>query len=345
MHLTKTTKIRTQTKQQRAYNKSFSLCLRVVFLSACFLFVQQPKANVNTQDKPRNDIENYKYCLEQNWIDNAYCYLNYGIDSTANSVNNLFKVNDIYDINNTATTKGRLRFGWEPRSRDWAESDFRFRIRAKFPAFEDRVELLFSDEEDDVNGQNVKAARNRELGANDQAVVALQFKKEESDNMRYRIGFGRGSQLYTRARYSDVYHLSDGVDFFYFAETNYYSRDKLGFELNGELGVELTNNSAFEINNSFNFRDKTDDWFWRHEFQYIYLAKNETSYLFTAMIDGLSKPSYRTEQMLVSFRYKRQVLRDWLFLEVEPFLLWLREEDFRTSVGIAIRAEIHFSTN
>jgi hypothetical protein len=60
------------------------------------------------------------------------------------------------------------------------------------------------------------------------------------------------------------------------------------------------------------------------------------------MIDGLNKPSYRKEQMLVSLRYKRNVLRPWLFVELEPFILWLREEDFRTSYGIALRAEVHF---
>ncbi|MFC3122354.1 hypothetical protein [Agaribacter flavus] len=309
-----------------------------------FLFVLLFSASTIAEEKKKKtlDFEHYAYCLEDNWLDDAYCYLNFGIDSTANGLNNLFKTESM--AADAATTKGRLRFGWEPRTRDLAESDFRFRIRAKFPAFEDRVELLFSDEEDDIGGQNVKAARNRELGANDQAVVALQFQKDKSDKMRYRVGFGRGSQLYTRARYSDIYNINDGVNFYYFAETNYYARDKLGFELNGELGVELTKNTAFEINNSFQFRDKTDDWFWRHEFQYIYLAKNQSSYLLTAMIDGLSKPSYQTEQILLSVRYKRKVLRDWLFVEVEPFLLWLREEDFKPSLGAAIRAEIHFST-
>jgi hypothetical protein len=37
-------------------------------------------------------------------------------------------------------------------------------------------------------------------------------------------------------------------------------------------------------------------------------------------------------------------LREWLYIEVEPFILWLREEDFRASIGLALRTEIHFST-
>ena len=62
------------------------------------------------------------------------------------------------------------------------------------------------------------------------------------------------------------------------------------------------------------------------------------------MIDGLSQPNYRKEQMLLSMRYKKQVLREWLYLELEPYILYLRREDFRPSIGIALRAEVHFST-
>jgi hypothetical protein len=76
--------------------------------------------------------------------------------------------------------------------------------------------------------------------------------------------------------------------------------------------------------------------------KYLHMLDANQSLLLTAMIDGLSKPSYRSEQRLLSVRYKRNILRPWLFVEVEPFMLWLREEDFRTSYGLALRLEVHF---
>ena len=36
------------------------------------------------------------------------------------------------------------------------------------------------------------------------------------------------------------------------------------------------------------------------------------------------------------------MLRDWLYFEVEPFVLWLREEDFKTSYGVALRVEAYY---
>lgn len=287
--------------------------------------------------------QSYDFCGQVGRLDNAYCYLNYGVDATADSINNWFK-HEGGNYDSSATTTGRLRFGWEPRSGDLSEIDFRFRIRVKLPALQDRVELYLSDQDDTMNQQDIKAARSDELGNRDQTVLALQFKKGEKDKTSYRIGFGRGSQLYTRARYSDKLVLTESANIHYFAEANYYSSDEIGFEANAEFSYVFDSRSAFEINNSFRYRDKSNDWLWRHQIQYLYVGENETSYLFSAIIDGLSEPSYRKEQMLISVRYKRKIFREWLYIEIEPFILWLREEDFRSSPGIAIRAEVHFST-
>lgn len=343
-------------------------CLTFVFLLSCFLAASALASGLQTSAQTTKDLDintnakeeisrlddrlsnhnqdqkiNYDFCGQLGWLNNNYCYLNYGVDSTAITINNWFK-REGGDNSTPATTKGRLRFGWEPRSGDLSEVDFRFKIRVKLPALEDRVELLLSDEEDDVSQQAVKAGRNPQLNGRDQAVVALQFKNNKSDNISYRIGFGRSSQLYTRARYSNQLSFSQASTLRYFAEANYYSGDKLGFEANAEYGFVFNSTSAFEIGNSFRFRNKSKDWIWRHSFQYLQLGDNDTSYLFTASIDGVSQPTYRKNQMLLSMRYKRKVLREWLFLEVEPFVLWLREERFRASVGLAIRTEIHFST-
>ncbi len=317
--------------------------LAFICLASFLLCSFSAKLRAESKDSLDTIEYNYETCESLEWLDDAHCNLTYGVDVFANGLNDLFK-HDEYNLNAKAKTRGRLRFGIEPRTGEFSELDFRFRIRIKLPALENRVELFFSDEEDDLNGQAVKAARSQELGNRDQAVLALQFKKDDDDRMSYRVGFGRGSQVYTRARYSDKIEYSKQSSINYFVEANYYSSDQLGFELNAEYGYIFDASSVFEINNSFRFRDRTNDWIWRHEFQYFYLGKNETSYLFTALIDGLSQPSYRREQMLISMRFKRKVLRDWLFVEVEPFILWLRSEDFRASPGLALRAEVHFSS-
>ncbi|MFW8591663.1 hypothetical protein ACOI22_12730 [Glaciecola sp. 2405UD65-10] len=331
--------------------KQKEIALKLIGLLFIFYFILSQavfakgiiKDNSNAKTESITAQPNH-YCEHQQWLDKTYCHFFYGIDSAANTLNDWSR-HEGSNLNSEASTSGRLRFGWEPRSGDFSALDFRFKIRVKLPALEERVELVLSDQEDDVNGQELKAARSEELGNNkDQAVVALQFKRSAEDKVSYRVGFGRGSQIYTRARYSDMHRLSPDSTLRYFAEANYYSEDELGTELNAEFAHVFTPKLAYELSNSFRYRNKSNDWLWRHEMQLIYMGKNNSSYLFTAMIDGLSQPNYRKEQMLLSMRYKKQVLREWLYLELEPYILYLRREDFRPSIGIALRAEVHFST-
>jgi hypothetical protein len=307
--------------------------------------VETPSSTANPNNSaaktPELQTSEFNYCDAQPWLDDWYCHFNYGVETSVIEINRWF-VTDYTPTTNRARASGKLRFGLEPRSGNLNQLDFRFKIRVKLPALQDRVELLLSDDEEDVNQQAVKAARSDQLGSDDTATVALQFKDKPDSKIAYRIGLGRGSQVYTRARYSDKLDVNERNKISYSAEANYYTDDQLGVEARISFIHTLSKNKAIEFDNTFRYRDKTEDLFWRHEIQYLYLKDSKTSYLFSAMVDGLNKPSYQEEQVLVSMRYKRNVLRPWLFLEVEPYVIWLRQENFRTSVGVAIRAEVHF---
>lgn len=287
--------------------------------------------------------ETKSICNETIWLDNAYCHLLEQMDDSANQLNQWFVGENSKSIG--ASTKGKISFGWEPRVGDLSEFDFRFKVRAKLPALEERVELIFSDQDDDINEQDVKAARPPNNNIDDQTVLALQFKKNNLDKVSYRVGFGRSFQLYSRARYSDRIQYSNDSALYYYSEINYYSRDKFGLEFNANYVYRLNQNNGFDFNNTLRYRDISHDWLWRHQIQFIHLGKHESSYTVSAMIDGLSQPRYQKHQMLLSFKVKRKAMRDWLFFEIEPFILWLRKENFRASWGVALRTEIRFSTN
>ena len=41
-------------------------------------------------------------------------------------------------------------------------------------------------------------------------------------------------------------------------------------------------------------------------------------------------------------RYRRQVWRPWLFVEVEPFVLWPRDQGYQGVNGVTVRLETLF---
>ncbi|MBU1910069.1 MAG: hypothetical protein KJ726_08480 [Verrucomicrobia bacterium] len=62
------------------------------------------------------------------------------------------------------------------------------------------------------------------------------------------------------------------------------------------------------------------------------------------LTDGFTDPRLSVDKHRFTFKYRRRVARDWLFLQVAPFLEWPRDRDFRTTPGITLQMETIFGT-
>nr|WP_289366180.1 hypothetical protein [Alteromonas sp. ASW11-36] len=278
---------------------------------------------------------------EPQWFDQWHMNFEDAMNNTARSIDNFFALSGD-SSHEDATASGRVRLGWEPRSRDFAEMDLRFRIRVRLPALKNRVDLLLTDDEDDLQENSVKATRNDQLGRRDQATLALRFRHSPDAKLSHRIGAGRRDQVFVKSRYRDSHDFNAEMGIFYDAEIYYYSRDQLG----GELGLSyqhlLSEHSLARLNNRYYYRDNTNDWRWRHEAQYLSQVSDTSAYIYTLFVEGLSRPNMHTEQVFLSARWRTNPTREWLYYEVEPFVLWLKEEDFKPSFGVALRLEVFY---
>ncbi|WP_100642734.1 hypothetical protein [Alteromonas facilis] len=275
------------------------------------------------------------------WFDQWLLNFESAMDDTAQDLDAFFALSGDRS-HEDARASGRIRLGWEPRSRDFAEFDVRFRVRVKLPALQNRVDLLLTDDEDDLDENSVKAARNDQLGRRDQTTLSLRFRRTPDAKLSHRIGFGRRDQIFVKSRYRDGYVLDAENTLFYDAELYYYNRDRLG----GELGLTyqhiVDEESLWRLNNRYYYRDISNDWRWRHEAQWLTQVTNDSAFIYTLFVEGLSRPNMHTEQVFLSARWRTNPTRKWLYYEVEPFVLWLKEEDFKPSYGIALRLEVFY---
>ncbi|WP_100658075.1 hypothetical protein [Alteromonas flava] len=275
------------------------------------------------------------------WFDAWHSQFETAMDSTAQDLDAFFALaND--RSHEDARASGRIRIGWEPRSRDFAEFDVRFRVRVKLPALKNRVDLLLTDDEDDLDENSVKASRNDQLGRRDQTTLSLRFRRSPDAKLSHRIGFGRRDQVFVKSRYRNHYDIDPQNALFYDAELYYYNRDRLG----GELGLTyqhlIDDHTLWRLNNRYYYRDISNDWRWRHEAQWLSQTSANSAFIYTLFVEGISRPNMHTEQVFTSVRWRTNPTRHWLFYEVEPFVLWLKEEDFKPSYGIALRLEVHY---
>ena len=264
------------------------------------------------------------------------------IDFTVRQFDGMFSQENGPHRNKQAKAEGRIQLSWEPRSRDLAETDLRFRIRVSLPHLEDRVDLLLSDNEDETQSDTLKAARNDSLGRRDNTTIALRFRPDQNSHYSYRIGAGRRDQLYVKSRYRDAMAFNAHWAMLYDAELYYYTRDRLGAELGAAIQHVAENNNVTRLNNRFYFRDDSNDWLWRHELQHLYPIDTHNALMYRLMVEGLDRPQYKVEEVYTGLCWRSNPLREWLYFDVEPFVLWRRDEGFKPSYGMAFRIEAYY---
>ena len=292
-----------------------------------------------------NDIPSASQAQDsEQWFDIWQRSFTDTMDFTVKQLDGLF-VSDSLPITSgrkEARAEGRIQLSWEPRSSMLTDTDLRFRIRVRLPALKERVDLLLSDNEDETQNNTIRAARNTGNNDRDRTTIALRFRPEQDSHYSYRVGAGRRDQLYAMTRYKDAFAFSKQWAMLYDAELYYYTRDRLGAELGWAVQYEMSKKHLIRQNNRFYFRDDTNDWLWRHEVHHLFSVDQHNAVIPHLMVEGLSQPNYRVEEIYGGFRWRNNMLRDWLFFEVEPFVLWLRKEDFKTSYGLALRVEAYY---
>jgi len=288
------------------------------------------------RDKPQQNPP-----ATESWLDNWHSNFSESMDYTAQRLDEFFALADS-DEHENARAEGRVRFGWEPRTRDLAAQDFRFRVRVKLPALKDRVDLMLSDDESYDRQDSIRAARDAVNENRDSTTLSLRYQEEQDSPISHRIGAGRRGQLFAKSQYESDYHFTDFLKMDYDAELYYYTRDQLGAELGLDFTYLLADEKYLRFNNRYYYRDRFEDWFWRHEVQYLRPLTQESAILYTFVTKGLTKPNHHLNEVYTSARWRTNYLRSWLYFELEPFVIWLRKEDFKPSYGVAIRFEFYY---
>jgi hypothetical protein len=253
-----------------------------------------------------------------------------------------FFVLDEFSQDDKARGEARIRLGWEPRSRDLNEFETRLRLRVKLPNLKNRVDLVVSDYDDDQVDSPLQASGNDVFTEQNRFSLALRWRAKPNSGVSHRIGIGRRLQPFVKSRYRSLVNLTDKADLRWEASVYYYNRDGFGADIAGQINYTLNSQSLLRFNNHFYFRDNSNDWLWQHSFQHLKQLDDKTAVISGFYIEGLSQPSYRLEEYLVSFRWRKNTLRQWLFYELEPFVLWRRDESFSASYGLALRLEGFF---
>jgi hypothetical protein len=275
-------------------------------------------------------------------------------DTIANSVNQsaawfdgFFTDDDTQQTEPKTTAK--IRLGWAPKARDLAEFETRFRLKVKLPHFKDKMSLILSDEDDFQNNQlPLDGVSTRPETGEDHFAAAVRYVVEKKKNslIDTRIGIS-GGDIFAKIRHRQLYNHNENHGFKMEPSIYYFLDDGLGAKLLLEYNYQYNKKSQYRVNYSIRGSESFSGIRWKHGLYQLNQLDETTASVIGIQIEGERNgvDGFFIDNSTLSYRYRFNAIHKWLYFEVEPFIEWPKDENYKTTPGIALRVEGFFNKN
>ncbi|NQY62285.1 MAG: hypothetical protein HRT38_00975 [Alteromonadaceae bacterium] len=297
-----------------------------------------------TQDKTKLNTKLNTKEMPNNWINNFHETVSDSVYHSAYWFDQFFTNDDSEQQN--PKTNARIKLAWAPKSRDFNEFKTRFRIKVKLPHFSNKVDLIFSeDNAEDLNNLPLESSNTKEHVDDERFTAAVRFvHKKQNDRLTdSRIGI-TGGDIFIRARHKRRYFWNEKHSLTIEPSIYYFLDDHLGEKLLLEYNYQRNNRQQLRINYSIRGSQSFSGIRWKHGlYQLNQLSDSKASILgFHVEGERNGKKGFIVDKYTLSYRYRFNALRKWLFFEIEPFVEWSENENYKTTPGIALRVEGYF---
>lgn len=232
---------------------------------------------------------------------------------------------------------------------DNGELDYKARVRAKvyLPKLEEKLSLIVNDRD------------NEELGSIDEPIESI----TSSDDNQFSAAVNYESEEYFRSKFDTRIGLDSSLESFFIFKhrlsmfkgettslTNFndlFWKEEEGFGVNPrfELDKILDKDHLIRWQYSYLKAEKRLGNEWSNRFSFITKISEENWLSYDLSLLGRLAYDYDIYLYRLAFRYRKQLPVKWLFFEIEPEFLWLREPDFterKFITGLILRLEIEF---
>jgi len=257
--------------------------------------------------------------------------INIMMQETASWLDNI--ASDTNSTKDVASANGYLQMGWMPRTADWSELDPKFKVYLSLPRWNEKVALVLDNDDE---GELKLDYESSSIGTDPDAEkvnIAIQYVKQFGDiiKVKYRAGISR-SQLYAR---SEIKHrwLNASNTITLVPRLDYFSQDGWAPSIKGSMIYPLSD-SILSFSASWQKVQKED--YSRQKIGFYHISSSgKTKELVSGIQYYNNERSF--ERLNVSIRQRNLIYKDWMFFELEPFVEFKQENDYRREFGLAIR--------
>ena len=310
------------------------------FLAAC---ASTPEADPDPEPEPEPEP----------LLDRTQATVEGVVTGAAQVVDNIFGSADIEE--EASVTRGRLSIGGQWDQRDGLRERLRLKARFALPALEDRTSVFFGrgDVDDFVDGSgddNIDTLPDRFNDFQDEDwLLGIGYSRDAK--LRRGWSFGAGVRMRTplepfvRATYR--WHRAFGEDWLWRVEPRLFVQSQRG------AGISVQNVLDHVLNDTWLLRsysivvaeEQVEGMSWtsklvayqnlseKHALSYAVYGSGETDYEVPLRDYG------------IELRYRRQISREWLFVELLTYVNWPRDfliEERERNLGVGIEFEMQF---
>jgi hypothetical protein len=282
---------------------------------------------------------------DSHWIEKLHYSVSDSVYQSAVWFDRFF-VNESNDYE-SPQTNARIRFSWKPKARDWNDIDARFRIKVRLPHFENRVDLILSDDEESVPSQFPLDTINSQSDLSEEHFAAA-FRYTHNTNeqrlLESRIGLS-GGDLFFKIRHKRYFHWQQNHSIRLEPSVYYFIGDGAGAKLDIEYDYQYSPNTQYRLHYSVKGSQAHQGLRWKHGLYRLKQLGTNRASIIGFKVQGVrnNQRGFDVDKYTLSYRYRFNAVRKWLFFEAEPFLQWPEDENYSTTPGIIFRVEGYFN--
>lgn len=243
----------------------------------------------------------------------------------------------------------RLRFDSFAEEYEGYDGAAQARLYLKLPGLKERARVEIQSAYEDLipggsDADSVSPSSSEADNGDFAAALAYFFRNDEFRSISARAGVtfdGYNPDPYLGLRYRQLVPLNDDWNFRFIERFRYYSEDRFESYTSFELERALAEDRLFRTNLGGTWLEETEDFSYNVNFS-LFDPIDEKSAIEYQLHNALRTRPHRLDEVTLRVRYRRQVWREWLIVEIAPQVAYPDIRDFEPVPGILFRIEAIF---
>jgi hypothetical protein len=256
------------------------------------------------------------------WLDQTQSFASNSANSLANQLDRFFGVQRS-DME-AAYSSLRLTTIQSWNDIDNFETGIRLRGKVHLPRINERVSLIFSEEDGDGTTYYTQNAASISQQETTRVNLEVDLTEDSAHHLFFRVGVRSGlkGRVSMRYRYEPD---TDGSTENRFTQSLYF-KDGKGFGSFSRYQVDhiISDDALLRWTNDLRFEETYSGSEYTTSLEYLTSRSNRTAISWYGRINGETRPDFVASYDL-GFRLRKNIYREWLFVELEPGYTWRKE--------------------